>query len=92
VSVPMFAQVEIHIFLPFYGENSVRSSQVPGFRIPITMETGKCCTRLSSPLFAKDYLPARQRGKPELLLLLHHRCLMIPMGSSDGGVGCFRRT
>jgi len=72
---PIFTQVEVLIFLPVHGGNSVRPFQVSGFRIPITMEAGECGTGLTNALFAKDHLLAHEKGKltpqPHLASPLH---------------------
>ena len=58
--------MEITNFLPFYGRNPVRSTQVSGFRVPFPMEAGKHDTGLTDALFAEDHLRARENGKSEL--------------------------
>lgn len=65
MSVPLvFTQVDVSIFLPPYGRNSVRPPQISGFRASITMVPGKCdAGRFTSALFTEDYLPTHEKGK-----------------------------
>ena len=85
----IFTQVEIPIFLPPYGKNSVCPLQVSGFRIPIKIDPGKCeAGRLAGSLFAEDHLSAREEGKSRLQLhikpLLHNE--PPSMHSSNGKI------
>jgi len=91
VSVPLvFTQVDVPIFLPPYGRNSVCPPQISGFRASITMVLGKRdARRLTGALFTEDHLPAHEKGKSNLQLhiksLLHNEPLSTY--SSNGKVG-----
>jgi len=67
----VFTQVDVLVFLPPYGENSVCPSQVSGFRAPVKIDLGKReAGRFAGALFSEDHLSARGEGKSELQLYI----------------------
>ena len=62
--------MEVPYFLPVHGQDSIRPSQVSGFCLPVTMETGKHEAGLTNPVLAKDHLHAGKKGHSNLKLYL----------------------
>ena len=54
--------MEVPDFLSLYGQDSVRSPQVSGLGLPITMETEKLKAGLANALFTEDYLHVGEKG------------------------------
>ena len=64
--------MEVPNFLPLHGQDSIRSSRVSGFRLPIAMENGtqKHKAGIASPVLAKDHLQAGEEGGSSVNLYL----------------------
>lgn len=56
--------MEVVDLLSLYRQDSVRSSQVSGFNLSITMEAGKHEAGLTSPVLTEDHLHAGKKSKP----------------------------
>ena len=80
-------QVEVPILLPPYRRDSVRSSQVPGFRVPIKMDSSKHEARLASALFTEDHLQTCKKGELSLGYTPSYGCIFNPVHSSRGKIG-----
>ena len=70
--------MEVPNFLSLYGQDSIRSPQVSGFRLPLTMETEKNKAGFTSALLTEDYLHVGENGGSHL-----KRCLAVQRRMKD---------